>query len=258
MARRNHLGAYSKLHDYVFAATKNGLVLCKLDGHTRSYLWSRGELAAPAGGVQVLLIEVSGMAEAKRLYDQLDNPVAVKKPRDVIFGATRENHFQLRSGLLQPCRFGVQLRMVTGGDATPQDRAKFVKLWKPELIMLDSFGLSSKYSTLIGVMLLTVAMDGGTIPGDFWKAVDSDSGTKDSRGMMDGIEAIVRHIEIRRAETKMTGFDNLDDMSRRGLCAYLAWKDGRKVRALSHAKDYDDILEAVRTKKSKEESHARS
>lgn len=232
IAGSKHLSRYFKTHDYVFAATRNSDIICKLDGHTRAFLWSSGELEPPPSGrVQVMLIEVSGVAEAKEIYEALDSSVAYKKPSDKIFGATRENKFRLRSPLLRRCQFYTQLKLADTGTFNGEPYG-LVKKWRKELLELDSLSLKQTYSVLIAVMLISIRRDGLSAAGQFWKDLDDDKGMKDSRGS-DGIDALARHMEIRKAEGRTAGYENLRDMLERAWCAYEAWKDGRRVKRLS-------------------------
>ena len=157
-AARGHLSEYCPIHRYVYAAVKDGNVLCKLDGHTRAYLWHEGILDLPTDSiVEVLLINVTGLADAKRVYDQLDSPSAVCKPADTIFGATRENNFSLHSPMLRGCRFTTQLKVATTGTKFSGDPYAMIKEWKPYLIELDKLNLSDTYSTLTAVMFCVSA-----------------------------------------------------------------------------------------------------
>jgi len=232
LAKTKHLSKYEAPHRFVFAAIRNGDVLCKLDGHTRAMLWSLGELELPPDGkVTVCLIEVSSYADAKHYYDCLDAGAATKQPCDTVFGATRENKFRLRSSLLRSCTFTTQLKIADSGKKFSGDINALVKKWKPILLSLDSLGLGSGFTVLISAMLLSIKRDGVEVAGPFWKGLDQDSGTKTAAGM-DGIEALRRHIENRRAEKRVSGYDNLIDIVSRSLTAYSAWKDGRRIKTL--------------------------
>ena len=208
--RRKHLATYAKPHEFVYAATKNGEILCKLDGHTRAFLWMSGDLEhPPSGSVTVLLIPVQGMSEAKEIYEQLDSPVAYKRVCDSVFGATREQKFRLKSSLLAKCQFGTQLKMADSGKFAG-DAAKLVKKWKSELLVIDSWNLPKVYPTLISAMLLSVRSDGVDLSGEFWNGLTEDKGTKTNAGA-DGIELLKRHMEIRKVEGRTAGYDNVKD-----------------------------------------------
>lgn len=78
-AMRGHLKTASPAHARVSAASINGQLVCKLDGHTRSYLWQSGKLSKPVGDVVFVdVYPVNDMAEANALYVQFDNAGAVE------------------------------------------------------------------------------------------------------------------------------------------------------------------------------------
>jgi hypothetical protein len=247
--RRGHLAEYHKTHDYVYAATMKGDVYCKLDGHTRSYLWQRGELEPPPSGkVHVILIDVTNKSEAMEIYDFLDSPKACKRNSDIVFGATRENKFRLRSSLLSSCQFGTQLKMADSGKFHG-DTKQLVRKWKAELLDLDSLGFPKKYPTLISSALLSIKRDGLEHARPFWKAVYQDAGTKDTRGA-DGIQALVQHMEVRKAEQRTAGYENVKDILARAWYAYEAWCDGRRIKRLGEA-DISALIETIKKKERK-------
>lgn len=228
---RNHLARYSKVHDWVFAASKNNQILCKLDGHTRAYLWASGDLAHPPDGkVKVILIGVASLVEAKELYEQLDSPSALKRPHDFVFGATRDQRFKLKSSLLSGCRFGTYLKLadcwVFRGDIN-----QLVKNWKSELLLLDSMNLPKKHPPLITAALLAIRRDGIETCRSFWEGVYSNSGTKTSQGS-DGIDLLCRHLDVRKANGSLAGYENVKAIIATAWTAYEAWLDGRRGKVL--------------------------
>jgi len=227
IAANNHLSTYSHIHRIVWAAIdKGGNVLCKLDGHTRSYLWENSFLdVPPEGTVLVILVSVANMQEAKMYYDQLDNSRAAKKPSDAIFGACRENGISLHSPLLRLCQFSTQLKIANGG-WDRLDISKMIRTWKPYLIELDCLALSNRYSLLIAVMLRTIRSDGIAIAGPFWTKLDNNEGVKRSNGS-DGIQQLHSMMEVRKAAGSLAGYANLMEISARAYEAYQGWKDGK-------------------------------
>ena len=236
-ATNKHLKTDHSVQRYVFAASNNGEILCKLDGHTRAYLWESGRLKEPVDGkVEVCLVECKTLKEAGKIYSMLDSPRAVERPSDAIYGFARENKFELSSALLRGCQFSNQLRQLDAfakgnhGNSN-DDIGILVKRWKKELIELDSLSLSSNYSTLIAFMLLSIHCDGLETASKFIKALDANEGTKNSRGM-DGVEALAQHFLVRRAEGRLAGYDNLYDLMDRAWTAYAAWKNDKRMKLL--------------------------
>lgn len=232
-ARRKHLAEYQKVHRVVLAATHDGDILCKLDGHTRSLLWQMGELGCPPDGkVEVVLIEVSGIEEAKSIYDMLDSQTSVKKPCDNIYGACRELGFRLDSFLLRGCAFTTQLKIATTGKRFKGDNYAMVREWKNELIALDKAALSSQNTILLSVMLTAIRIDGVEKASEFFRKLERNEGVKTSQGY-DGVELLSRVMAIRRAEGRTAGYENLMQICGQAWTAYQMWKDGKRRKTTS-------------------------
>lgn len=248
LAVRRHLSCCCKIHRYVYAASKNGHILCKLDGHVRAYLWQEGMLDLPPDGkVEVLLIEVASIREAKEVYEQLDSPPALKRPSDRVYGAARENGFALHSHLLRSCSFSTQLKVADSGSRFAGDVYLLVRKWKPQLIALDELDLTSNYTVLIAAMLVSIRRDGPDIAGPFWITLDRDEGTKFERGA-DGPEALHKHMEIRRAQRTTAGWENLWSLQCVAWDAYTKWSDNKRVQRLKMA-DFGQVVEACSKEK---------
>jgi hypothetical protein len=227
VARRKHLASYQKPHKVVFAACKDGAVICKIDGHTRAYLWQIGDLQTPPDGkVEVVLFEVSGLEEAKEIYDMIDGQPVVKKPSDNIFGACRERGFRLDSYLLRGCAFATQLKIATSGKKFSGDIYQMVSDWENELIALDEMAFTSRNTILISVMLVAIRCDGAEKCKEFFKKLESNEGIKSSKGY-DGIELLSRILEVRRAEGRTAGYENLIQICGQAWSAYEMWKSGK-------------------------------
>jgi hypothetical protein len=98
--KAGHLRVLRDTHKTVFAAQLPGGALVKLDGHTRGYMWAHG-LAEKPSNVDVVVIPVESMAEAKELYSHYDSDQTVEKARDKMFGAYREVAMSPVSGLIK-------------------------------------------------------------------------------------------------------------------------------------------------------------
>ena len=253
IALKRHLKKYQKPHRVVFAACKDGIVLCKIDGHTRALLWKCGELETPPNGkVEVVLFDVSGLSEAKELYDMLDAQVTVKKPSDNVFGACRELGFRLDSYLLRNCAFATQLKIATSGKRFCGDVHSMVNEWKSELIALDNLALSSQNTILISVMLNAIRIDGVEKAGEFFRKVEKNEGIKSNRGY-DGIELLARVLEIRRAEGRTAGYDNLMSICGQAWSAYEIWKSGQTRKTLKlPITDFTAVVASLNVKNKKQ------
>jgi hypothetical protein len=248
IARKRHLAKYTKLHRLVCAAVKDGAILCKLDGHTRALLWKSGDLETPPDGkVEVALFEVSGIKEAKELYDMLDSQAVAKKPSDTIFGACRELGFRLDSFLLRGCAFATQLKIAASGKRFSGDIYALVKEWKKELMDIDEMGLSSKYTILLSVMLTSCRLDGPEVCKEFFGLLERGEGLKTDKGY-DGVELLIRTIDLRRAEGRTAGYENLMNICGQAWSAYEYWKKGtfRKTCHLPIA-DFSKVVANLKT-----------
>ena len=245
-ASRKHLKSYSKLHRVVFAATHNGSLLCKLDGHTRACLWDSGELETPhCGKVLVCLFEVASTEEAKELYDQLDSNSAVKKPSDMIFGAARELGFCLNSHLLRSCAFANQIKIATSGKKFSGNIYEMIKDWQKELQWLDAMAMTSGNTILISVMLVAIRLDGVVKAAEFFSMLDSDKGTKID-GSSDGIQLVSSMLKVRRAEGRTSGYENLIQICGQVWTGYGIWKRGEtKKRDFLAIADFNAVVQTM-------------
>lgn len=249
-AKVRHLKKYEAIHKVVFAAALNGTVICKLDGHTRGLLWQKGELECPPDGkVQVVLIPVSGISEAKRIYDMLDSQPTVKKPSDNIYGAARELGFRMDSHLLRSCAFNTALKIASSGKKFRGNTYAMVSDWKGELIALDKACLTSQNTILIAVMLTACRIDGPDRAIPFFLAVDKNEGTKTSGGY-DGVECLIQIMKVRRAQGRTAGYDNLMQICGQAWTAYQMWKNGSRCKTARLAiADFTSVVNSANASK---------
>jgi hypothetical protein len=209
-------------------------------------LWERGELETPPDGkVEVVLIDVDGLTEAKEIYEMLDAQASVKVPADHIYGACRETGFQLNSCLLRKCAFATQLKIATTGKKFYGDILQMVKSWKHELIALDSMQLQSQNTILIAVMLIAIRRDGLEKAKEFFHKLDKNQGLKSQKGY-DGIELLGRVLQVRRSEKRTAGYENLMEICGQAWTAYEMWlaKSHRKTASLPIA-DFTKVVLSV-------------
>jgi len=94
-SKNGHLTEYSPTHALVSYAT-DGTNSWKLDGHTRSLLWSKNLLESPSK-LHVSVYKVKGEAEAIELYKHFDNAKAVEVATHRIYGAMRYHNIKIKS-----------------------------------------------------------------------------------------------------------------------------------------------------------------
>lgn len=231
-AIRSHLAEASPTHSVVFAAMIEGQVVCKLDGHTRAFLWETGELEMPRHSLTVHCFECKSMADACALYTHFDNQSAVEAARDRLTGACRESGLVLQSSCLRKMSFVVALQCASGGStARRQSEYELVELWRDELQELDSWDLGYMHTSLIALALVLIA-NNETTAKQFFQAFDKDLGQKTEAGQ-DGVHALTRHIDNRRGQKTMAGWENINDLFERAYGCFAAYRDGRVVKNVS-------------------------
>ena len=144
-ALHGHLSESSPTHKLVAVASVDGNVVCKLDGHTRAYLWEAGDLPLPdRGKVAAVVYACESIEEAAELYTHFDNQAAMEASSDRLFGACRETSLELTSSLLRPMNFSVALRLANGersGRKQTTTEYELVSKWSPELSNIDEWQL---------------------------------------------------------------------------------------------------------------------
>jgi len=249
---RTRSSRYCEPHCDVVAAAIDGQLVCKIDGHTRAGLWEAGKLDLPPGSkVSVMVKTVRDLHHAAELYDLYDSPFAVETVTDRVFGACREHGITLRSTLLRKHRFALALKFAqnAGNSWKRIDVGPLVAYWKPELMMVDSWSLSSGLGPLITMALWASCLDGNKA-NDFFRGVLGDGGEK-ANGEMDGVAALAAHLDVRRAQQLMNGGENIRDLLRRGYNAYTHWKNKESIRVRTGLRgmDIDNIPEMCFAKK---------
>ena len=169
-AKREYLkGDWKPTWDTVSAAQLPDGSLCKLDGHTRAYLWERGELALPPTGKIVCHVyPVADLTAAKALYDTFDSEKAAKHKADFIYGELRATGMldRLQTSFLRAGSLSEALRLSTGLERIEAS----VPLVMDALLLLDGIGPKKAYfrSGILGAALLTLRAHGQRAIDTFW------------------------------------------------------------------------------------------
>ena len=229
-----HLRVLHETHKTVFAAQLPGGSFVKLDGHTRGYMWAHGMAEKPPS-VNVVVIPVDSMVEAKELYSHYDSDKTLEKARDKIFGAYREVAIEPSSGLIKSGPITSALKKLGTGDIYSLTRQ-----WKREIEAIDSLGIpSGKFSAglLLGALIFVrVRSDRGLA---FVQLVAADAGTRTEDGS-DGVDAICRHAYGPGA--KGGGEAVIRDTAGRFLMAGEAWLAGRRYKQTVKTTDFREYL----------------
>jgi len=232
-AHQKHLKTYIPPHGHVFAAEINGRLVCKLDGHTRSYLWSQNNGYYKPSVVTLTVYPCDNMADAADLYSTFDNALATETALDRMSGALRENGISLKSSLFSK-GFSTALKIAASSYGKGKDEYVLVKEWRHVIIEIDSWGLPHgpfKGSGLVSLALVTVAANRHDLSEvkDFYTSYASNLGSKQG-GLMCGVQALTEHMSWRRENDRMTGFDNIHGMMSKGLSCLNAWCQNQRIK----------------------------
>lgn len=234
-AMKGHLRFPSETQSVVAIACINGMPVCKLDGHTRAYLWANGDLEVVNQTLTVQAYEVKSIDEACELYTHFDSSGAVEGSVDKLSGACKQAGLVLTSGLLSDHAFNTALKVAhhLGGGGSGLNEYYIVGLWRPAIAEVDSWGLPKtkfKGSGLVSLMLILAASPGSEpeLARQFFTKFSNGEGSK-SNGRKDGVQALEEHMMERRAKNLMTGYENILDMINKGYSCFSAWSKNKTV-----------------------------
>jgi hypothetical protein len=239
--RAKHLRIYDPAHQFVSMAQLPDGTLYKLDGHTRSLLWSTGEVAGP----KTLCVDVftcDDVQAVQNLYSKIDSQSAVETGADKIAGAAKQHGLVFTSPLLRAGRYGTavkRLYMLTAKDWTPWSDPRFiydaVGFYVPELRRLDAL-TPQKSSFTVGVIMAALATfkRRGAEATKFWEAYAADQGVRNAT-TMDGVQALreaVVDVKLRAAGKGMDG-GNAQQVALlgKGILAFEMYRSGRPYKA---------------------------
>lgn len=240
-AEKRHLKKLSPSHSCVAIASVNGVPICKLDGHTRAFLWKQNRLDRPSE-LLVSVFDVESIDEAKELYRHFDNSDAAEGSTDKLSGACREAGLQLNSQLLCRYTFNTSLKIAHElGWGCSINEYKLVPQWAKAIQVIDSWQLPRnpfKGSGILSLMFITVASQ--SIPHDslqdFFSRYARDEGEKNGK-LRDGVQALKEHLDQRRISNQMTGYDNIIDMMNKGYSCLRAWLSNAMISNVQPSRD---------------------
>jgi len=133
------------MHAVVSVVDFNGKTY-KLDGHTRSYLWSKKKLAPPASTLIVTVFKAETMDDVRRMYECCDNSGAVKNSADNMFSALNSLGYAPKNILKKSNAVFSVIKQMTPGKGGPSTTAfELVPEWFEDIIALDSIsGLTNR------------------------------------------------------------------------------------------------------------------
>lgn len=194
--KAKHLRVYEPTHQFVSMAQLPDGTCYKLDGHTRSLLWSNGEVVGPKTVIADVFV-CDDVETAQDLYSKIDSQLAVETGPDKITGAAKQHNLNFKSPLLRAGRYGSavkRLYMLTARNWTPWSDPRFiydaVGFYVPELRRLDAINPQKNFFT-VGIIMAALATykRRGAEATKFWEAYAADQGFRDA-GRMDGVQAL--------------------------------------------------------------------
>ena len=207
--------------------------LCKVDGHTRAYLWQTGGLPKPTT-VRVKVFRVRDRDELNALYSTFDAPTAAEKEHQKVFGAFRESGLELKSPRLKHGYLVSALNIALRGRARAHqdkkatqalDLYKAVDVMRGELELLDSINPRSEvfYSGVIAAALIGLSLHPDGI--EFFHRLNDREGSKKG-GTLDPVESVLVYVDGLRQQRQSWFQEQQEDLAARTYRGFLAWIGG--------------------------------
>jgi hypothetical protein len=210
-------------HHVVSAARLPGGQLLKLDGHSRSWLWSRFEIPVP-DSVSVIVYPATSLEDVDRQYSLgFDSSSSTKNSADTVFGLFREAGIQPESNILKKGLLSNVLRMLelARHGQLPQSKdaqtLDVVMHWRENFLSLDRLliGRSSTWthSGILAAMMLTIRKHGFEAVEPFWTSyltVENGMTTDPSIKLRLIIERL-------KAQRQTGGIQNVRDIAEKAL-----------------------------------------
>lgn len=203
----------------------------KLDGHTRAYLWSRGEIPVP-DIIEVTIYRLDSRQDAVDAYAWFDNAAAAERGPDVVQGALRSNGLFPQSHMLRVGRINTPLqrlyRLVIEDtvDWTFDAVEEAVRYFGKEIMALDALQPTAKLfppGVVMGV-LLTMKRDRDDAV-TFWGDYAAERGTK-ADGSMDAVQALSEAVIAAKAGGRGTK-DMTSDVFKKSISAFFSFQRGQ-------------------------------
>ena len=132
-----HLSKPDKMHLDVKAVRFQGKIY-KLDGHTRAYLWKKGDLKTISSSLICIIYEANDEAEFFSMYDRCDSADSVEKGTDRIYSALKLCGVKNKN-LFKAAAHGLTsaMREMTPDYKGEKNMVPLVKAWLPEIKALS-------------------------------------------------------------------------------------------------------------------------
>lgn len=213
----NHLRKYKRDHAIVKMAVYPDGRRCKIDGHSRSYVWQYlpDIVDLIPNRLEVLCYNVRNDEEAAALCKQCDSTDAVKKAADYVTGSfsladipTTSKFFERGSNIKASLAYAYETIMRTCDQsetekiATSDEIEKHVDMFKDALTALDGINVHSRRLTapFITAFLLAYYKHGNDIVNFFKKVNEGTHGRKQGDKY-----CVIGKLEYDRDKTKLGG-----------------------------------------------------
>jgi hypothetical protein len=206
--RAKHLRLPSPMHRFVVMAVLPDGQRFKIDGHTRSFLWEKGEIARP-DALAVDVVECANVNAVELLYRHFDNPGAAETAAEQLTGATRLFGLDFDTTILREGRYGAGLKrafLLAKGYANPSSWRELpfvyaaVEFFQEELFWFDSVKPSrDRFPTGIITAYFITVRRAGEAGLEFWNLYAQDQGSK-IEGSMDAVQALSEEVRTARVQ----------------------------------------------------------
>lgn len=224
----------------------------KLDGHTRSFLWSKGKLQPPTY-LKVEAHQLSGIDEAISFYKTYDSRGAVETARDEYHGSLRLAGIKASSDLVKNGGVTTAIRTLEGIRGTKEEIHPYVEKWAPSIRVIDTLGRTkTKFqSAVIAAMLATIAVSLGDegrlgIALKFWEAFANGNGVKRGKAK-DGVQALEELYLAEKSADKFSGSKHADrvEFVEKAIGCFEAYREGRLIERAPNKRSLSRYLEPI-------------
>lgn len=202
----------------------------KLNGHTRSFLWSTKKVPAPLR-LRVTVYPLNSFADVIEAYGWFDSAAASERGADIIQGAFKANGVRLKTGMLRNGRVGTALRLLFSQFTSAYGKNwhdyelvyQAVRHFSTELNLLDAMSPSPKMFPpgIQMAALITLKHDHADAI-DFWKLYADQRGSKNGP-TMDAVQALIEAV-MKSKVGKQKGHATQQEIFAKALSAFQAYQ----------------------------------
>lgn len=237
---RSRFNKLSPTHLVVSAVVMPDGLTYKVDGHTRTEAWKLDKAEKPSE-VMVIKYHVKNGAEARAIYDMIDNRAPVKTGSDTIFSVMRDAGFDPSSAFILECGYNMALNVAFGTANKGYSKVQQVHDALPYLRMLDTINPNKNRFrvAIFAAALMTLRLD-GTKALVFWDAYQKG---KFEDGSRTNAHVVVAEFDKLLAEEEIGGTTKQRDATGKLLAIYQVWRENRDaILSTSHFYSHDGLV----------------